>query len=279
VIKTIKDLIVRQGLTESGLAIPWSDSDFSRRVLGEHLNPENDIASRRPKAIDRQVRFIHHQLLGGKKSSILDLGCGPGLHLHRLAVLGHRCTGIDIAPAAIKYAQTIARSKSLNCHFIRDNYLTVEFGNHFDFIMLTFGDFNAINRNEGKLLVKKAFESLNPGGLFLLEGLNLDGTQEIGEREATWLTAEKGIFSDHPYLYLEECSWNEGTRQSTANYYIIDSQSATLSHYQQKYFGYSDNDYNDLLIDAGFDSVEFYPEFGQGSHDFAEDLIMIVARK
>ncbi|HCL00281.1 MAG TPA: hypothetical protein DHW42_09290, partial [Candidatus Marinimicrobia bacterium] len=78
--KTIADLINRQTKDiTNGLEIPWADPEFSRRILKEHLNQDNDIASRRIKAIDKQVQFLHHQILMAKKTTILDLGCGPGL--------------------------------------------------------------------------------------------------------------------------------------------------------------------------------------------------------
>lgn len=74
--------------------IPWDDPDFSRRMLQEHLSQEHDMASRRFKSIDKQVAWLHGDLLGGHTSSILDLGCGPGFYSHRLAARGHRCHGI-----------------------------------------------------------------------------------------------------------------------------------------------------------------------------------------
>lgn len=278
--KTLADLICRQAKDiDNGLEIPWADPEFSRRILKEHLNQDNDIASRRIKAVDKQVQFIHHQLLMAKKTTILDLGCGPGLYSHRLANLGHRCTGIDISPASIQYAKEIAGKESLNCTFIQDDFLKTDLGSDFDFAMLTFGDFNALDRADGKQLIERIFHALKPGGVFLLEGLTLDGVIEIGEREPAWLTAESGIFSDNPYLYLEECSWNEQDQLATANYYIIDSESSHLTHYRQGYFAYSDDDYQELLYSAGFENVEFYPGFGAGSSDFADELVMIVGRK
>jgi len=278
--KTLDDLICRQAKDfDNGLEIPWTDPEFSRRILKEQLNQDNDIASRRIKAVDKQVQFIHHQLLMAKKTTILDLGCGPGLYSHRLAELGHRCTGIDISPAPIRYAKEIAGKESLNCTFIQDDFLKTDLGSDFGFAMLIFGDFNALHRADGKRLIDRIFHALKPGGIFLLEGLTMDGTKEIGEREPAWLTAESGIFSDNPYLYLEKCSWNEQDQLATANYYIIESESGHLTHYRQRYFAYTDDDYQELLYSAGFESVEFYPGFGAGSSDFADDLVMIVARK
>ncbi len=99
--------------------IPWNDPGFSRRMLEEHLTQDHDRASRRFETIDRQVGWIHSEVLQGTAAKILELTCGPGLYTSRLARLGHTCVGIDYAPAAIEYASEEASSEvSLNnCRF------------------------------------------------------------------------------------------------------------------------------------------------------------------
>ncbi len=56
-----------------GGKIPWNDSDFSKRMLREHLAQNHDRASRRAIIIDEQVAWIHESLLGGRASRVLDL--------------------------------------------------------------------------------------------------------------------------------------------------------------------------------------------------------------
>lgn len=94
--------------------IPWQDPAFSERMLVEHLSQEHDRASRRASSIDAHVCFIGEQISGLGRARILDLGCGPGLYLHRLARLGHRGHGIDFSPAAINYARKVAAQERLD---------------------------------------------------------------------------------------------------------------------------------------------------------------------
>ena len=84
--------------------LPWDDPGFSERMLQAHLSQRHDVASRRFETIDRHIAWIHDSLLQGRTSRILDLGCGPGFYLQRLAGLGHACVGIDFSPASIAYA-------------------------------------------------------------------------------------------------------------------------------------------------------------------------------
>ena len=76
-----------------GEKIPWNEPGFSQRMLAEHLSQAHNAASRRFAIIDEHVAWIHHHVLGDRPARILDLGCGPGLYLNRLAQLGHRGTG------------------------------------------------------------------------------------------------------------------------------------------------------------------------------------------
>ena len=74
-----------------GDTIPWHEPGFSERMLHEHLSQDYDMASRRFEIIDKHVAWIHENVLSGKASKVLDLGCGPGLYTSRLARLGHEC--------------------------------------------------------------------------------------------------------------------------------------------------------------------------------------------
>lgn len=258
--------------------IPWSDPAFSRRMLRNQLNPHHDIGGRRQTAIEKLTRFIHYHLLGGNAATVLDLGCGPGLYSHILGEMGNRCTGLDIAPAAIEYAQKIAREKSLPCTFEQADYLTSDFGGNFGLALLTFGDFNGFAPQIARQLCEKISNSLRPGGLFLLEALTADGVINIGEREAGWTVLPNGMFSDHAYLLLDQYHYNDEQKRATADYYVI-QKNGVIEHYRQQYTGYNDDKYQQLLLAAGFESVEFYPGFDAGGHDFADDLQIIVARK
>jgi 2-polyprenyl-3-methyl-5-hydroxy-6-metoxy-1,4-benzoquinol methylase len=95
------DIVARNPAPEpwaEGEGIPWSDPDFSRRMLKGHLTEAHDRASPRSERIGRHV-WIHEVILSSQPSRVLDIACGPGLYSSRLARLGHECTGIDFGPA------------------------------------------------------------------------------------------------------------------------------------------------------------------------------------
>ena len=54
----------------------WDDPHISKGMLSAHLNPENDLASRRPETIERSVDWMIKTLDLRNGASVLDLGCG-----------------------------------------------------------------------------------------------------------------------------------------------------------------------------------------------------------
>lgn len=53
---------------------------------------------------------------------VADIGCGTGKSLVWLAERGFDCTGIEIAPTALKLAKELARSKGVECKWLYGNF-------------------------------------------------------------------------------------------------------------------------------------------------------------
>ena len=139
--------------------IPWDEPAFSRRMLHEHLSQDHDLASRCSEWIDRQVQWIHEQILNREPSTILDLGCGPGLYSHRLAQLRHRCLGIDFGPASIEYAQEHHPHAS-RCEFLLGDIRDVAFGGPYDLAMILYGELNVFSPADALTILRKTQASL-----------------------------------------------------------------------------------------------------------------------
>lgn len=84
--------------------LDWGRPDYGRRLLREHLDQRHEGASRTTRTIDQQVRRLR-ALLPRPPASVLDAGCGPGLYAVRLAAAGYDVTGVDVNPAAVRYAR------------------------------------------------------------------------------------------------------------------------------------------------------------------------------
>ena len=259
--------------------IPWNDPKFSQRMLKEHLTQDHDAASRRFFIIDQQVGWIHNRFLQEKPARILDLGCGPGLYASRLAKLGHFCVGIDYSPASISYARKIANEENLNCKYFEEDIRIAKYGEGYELVMLIYGEFNVFRPTDAGIILEKAWSALAPGGILLLEPHPYEVIKKLGSQPSFWYSESEGLFSDKPYLCLEECFWDPSNQATTIRYYIVDTVSGEVTRYAQSFQAYNDKNYRELLEKHKFNEIEFYPFLGGEIDQERRDLIAIVAHK
>lgn len=259
-----------------GERVPWDDPAFSRRALSEHLAQDNDAASRPELKIKKHVRWIHRQLLGGRAGRILDLGCGPGLYTARLAGLGHLCLGIDFAPASIEYA---IRTAPPGCQYQLADIRGADYGTGYDLVMFIFGALNLFRREDARAVLVKACQALKPGGLLLLEASSLDAVDQIGNQPAMWYSAAQGLFSDSPHLCLMESFWDDAQKAATERFYIVDAASGQVTRHAATTQGYAEEELLDLLEEAGFEQVDFWPSMTGKSEDVYNEFLVITAQK
>ncbi|MBN1920690.1 MAG: methyltransferase domain-containing protein [Anaerolineae bacterium] len=284
---------------EEGEKIPWNDPEFSQRMLSEHLSQAHDAASRRFDIIDRQVQWIHANVLQRQPTHILDLGCGPGLYSQRLAELGHTCTGIDFSPASIAYAQAQAAEAAasagaetgLSCRYILGDIRTTDYGRPDDnwgegygMAMLIFGEFNVFHPDDARTILKKAHAALAPGGILLLEPHTFDMVKELGHQSPTWYTTPSGLFSDQPHLALQESFWDEERRVATDRFYIVEATpdaftACSIHGAASSMQAYTNEEYISLLGSCGFGAVTIYPSMGQGTGVLQRGLMVLQARR
>ncbi len=276
------DIVGRQAAPEpwsEGDNIPWHEPGFSQRMLREHLSQEHDAASRRFEVVDRHVDWIHRHLLQGRPSRILDLACGPGLYSSRLARLGHTCVGIDYSPASIRYAAEQARQEGLACTYLHEDIRAAAYGSGFGLAMLIYGELNVFRPADAGAILAKAHQALAPRGLLLLEPHPSEVVQRLGQAPASWYSSESGLFSDRPYLCLEESHWDPAGRTATTRFYVVDAATAEVTRHAHTFQAYGDEEYRALLARHGFGEVEFYPALAPAADSPRGDLIAIVARK
>jgi SAM-dependent methyltransferase len=278
----LMDIIRRQIAPDpwsEGEKIPWNEPGFSQRMLREHLSQEHDAASRRIEIIGRHVAWIHHTVLSGKPTKILDLGCGPGLYSNRLAKLGHECVGIDFSPASIAYARDCAQVDKLHCSYVQQDIRAADYGQGYGLAMLIFGEFNTFRPSDAKLILKKAHQALKENGHLLLEIHTFRAVQAIGEQPASWYATESGLFSEQPHVRLKENFWDAQQNAATERYYIVDGSTGSVTRCTASMQAYTEEQYRSLLEACGFGNIESHPSLRGDIDESQSDLFAIVCQK
>ena len=207
-------------LVPSDERLPWGESGFSKRMLAEHLSQEHDLASRRLATVDEHVRWLHDGVLKRQPGRVLDLGCGPGLYTERLAGFGHSCTGIDIAPAAIAYADRRAAELSLPCEYRLADVRTAVFERS-DLVLLLYSELNTFNPSDARDLVRRAVTSLTESGTIVIEISTAAAVRGKAVHSPTWRKSDGGLFSSNPHKVLHEAVWSESDKATAERWSVV----------------------------------------------------------
>jgi SAM-dependent methyltransferase len=248
-------------------------------MLREHLSQDHDRASRRETLIEQHVGWIHQTLLQARATTVLDLGCGPGLYTRRLARLGHACVGIDYSPASITYAREQASEERLTCRYELRDIRGGDYGKDFGLAMLIYGELNTLPREAAAAILRGVSAALAAGGMLLLEVQTDEAVREIGDQGSSWYTAERGLFGDRPYLCLMEHFWHPSVRAATTRYFVVETATGAVTRYAQTMQAYTVEEYSALLASCGFTAPTIHGGLaGDGQHE-QRGFCAITARK
>lgn len=208
-----------------GTAFMWDDEHISKQLLAIHLNPDTDLASRKPTTVLSTIDWLENGYLH-PGSAILDLGCGPGLYTEHLARRGHRVTGVDISANSIQYAQESAKRHGLNIIYHNMDYLNLDGSEAFDLILMIFTDFGVLVPEARKKVLTSIYRALKPGGVFCFDFLNSAfPIAETGDRN--WEIGDGGFWREGPYLHLQEKHYYPEQNVCLSQHVVMDDKGET----------------------------------------------------
>jgi len=252
--------------------IPWNDPAFSEEMLKWHLSQEHEAPSRRLETIDRQVRWIDSAVLRKHPSRVLDLGCGPGLYLQRLALLGHECAGIDYSPASIAYARDQATQAGLGIRYVLEDMRDAEYASDVDLIMLIYGDFNVFRPEHAALILSKCFSALADGGSLLLEVSTSEEIRARGHKPSARRESESSVV-------VKDNFWDTSCHVATQRDTVTDKTTGSTTVNGLSYQAYTDGKYVELLKRFGFGTVTKYPSLTGEPDRWSRGFVVFVAEK
>jgi len=155
----------------------WNDPYLSQQMLTHHLDFTTNISSRKYYTITKTVMFLLKETQLQFGSSVLDLGCGPGLYTNLFQSHGYDVTGVDFSTSSIEYA----RSQNPEVNYIEADYIDVELPKQYDLITQIFCDFSVLSPPDASKLLTKIHNHLAPNGYFFFDVHNLQFFQNSEE--------------------------------------------------------------------------------------------------
>ena len=201
---------------------------------------------------------------------ILDLCCGFGRISAELARRGFSVTGVDITESYLKTAREEAAYENLEIEYIQADARDFVRPGFFDAVVNLYISFGYFEKQEDdKKLISNAYQSLKPGGCFIIETLG----KEIVVRdfvESEWFE-RAGFFVLTEYDSLD--SWTR-----LKNRWILIKDGKRIEKvFTQRLFAASE--LRALLLEAGFAEVEIYGDWDESVYDQHAAKLIAVGRK
>lgn len=251
----------RPEIYAQGTAVMWTDEYISQQLLSVHLNPDVDLASRKPATINKTIDWILDKC-PKQKMNILDLGCGPGLYTERLAMKGHNVTGMDFSKSSIEYARKHSDENQLNIQYRNQNYLELSDKDMYDLVILIYTDFGVLSPFDRDTLTNKILRSLKPGGLFIFDVMN-DKQLEKKVTGKTWETAVSGFWRSTPFIALSDSFLYKKEKVILYQHIIIEDNKHDIYRFYTHYF--SNIDLSMELSRNGFAIKGFFEDVLPGN--------------
>lgn len=245
--------------------LDWFNSPFHHKLYSESDEKEAEAF------IHRLV--THLRIEPGSRT--LDAACGRGREARMIVAKGFDTTAVDISPLNIEYAKQFTRDgiggETDHLHFFVHDIRLPFWGNYFDcaFNLFTrFGFFRT--RREHEAAIRTIAQSLKPGGLFVIDYLNVHYTEEHmlpgTTRRLNGTTYDIEKWDDESYFYktikVSDPSLNEP------------------STFTEKIAKFTLGDFTDMLSYQDMQVQEVFGDYNLSGYDVKKTpRLIIVARK
>lgn len=140
------------------------------------------------------VRFLNQFKKEKPLGSVLDIGCGEGRHVGLFATEGYLSVGLDYQSLALSRARSLQKKRSSHLHFVLGDILHVPLRpNSFD-VILDYGCFHHIRKQDADIYFKNVFPLLKAGGHFLLSCFSTRFKHHPDERRTRDWLVHKGHY-------------------------------------------------------------------------------------
>jgi len=232
-----------------------------------------------PEVADSVTRLAGLSLYGlasrGSGPRALDICCGMGRITAELARRGFTMTGVDITESLLETAREDAVYEGLDIEYVLADARSFIRPSFFDTAMNLYISFGYFEKPEDDLLLaRNVYESLKPGGTFIIETLG----KEIAVRD--FIPGE--WFERAGYAVLTKYEVVDSWAALKNRWILIPNAEELNGKKIEKTFTqrlYSATELRALLFNVGFANVDLYGGWDERPYDRNAEMLIAVGRK
>jgi SAM-dependent methyltransferase len=225
--------------------------------------------------VEATVDFLERALELPPGSTVFDQCSGIGSLALPLAARGHRVVGVEQAPAYAARARAEAEARGLPCRFVAGDAFLAGPGEPCQGAFNWWTSFGyALDDRKNTEMLARAFEALVPGGVFVLDTMNLPGVlRGFREHEVTRRATPRGAVV---LLRESRVDTAAGALRKRWTYFLPDGR--RVEHRSQVRL-YLPHTLADLCRGAGFGGVELYGSIAGAPLDLDSPRCIVRARR
>lgn len=230
----------------------WDDPYIAQQMLKTHLDPNTDMASRKPETIERSVEWITKRLGLSSGARVLDLGCGPGLYARLFAAHGLNVTGLDCSENSLRYA----REHDPASTYVHGDYVRLDLTTLgcFDAAVLIYGDLCVLSDVERDTVIKNVFQALKPGGYFVFDVMTPKNANYSGGMHWS-VEIDSGFWKPSPHIALLQ-KYLYPNHDTLLEQYIVIEASGEMTEYRIWTHHYTLDVIKQVMLKHGFEIAE-----------------------
>jgi SAM-dependent methyltransferase len=224
--------------------------------------------------IKKTVLFLQKALDINPGELVLDQCCGTGRLSIAMSKLGHKLIGVDLIDSYIQEAKQQSISNS-DCRFFCDD--AFNFTSH-EPVKAVFNWWTSFGYSESdsknKQMLERAFESLEVGGKFALDFMNVPGLyRNFQPQVVTRINEPDGELT---LIRESEIDHTTGILLKIWTYFLSDGRK--VQHRSQVRL-YSPHQLHELFAACGFENIQIFGDIDFSDIDLSSPRCIIIGRK
>ena len=152
-----------------------------------------------PGQVDLFEKFIH-EYSNIPVKRVLDIGCGPSQQLREFTLRGYEAVGLDRSPQMLSYLEEKSREAGVRVETVQADMTDFTLDGPVDLALILKGTIDLIGSKENLLShLESVARSLNSGGLYIIENLNINWHSPDSFGTQTWTMERDGVRIETTY--------------------------------------------------------------------------------
>lgn len=252
------------------------DVDDYMAFYSDFLTPERSDAETAGLALLLDMGPLTSGPLTSGPLRVLDLACGFGRIANRLALLGHRVTGVEYQAGFLSLARADARRNDLlapqpggSVRYVRGDMREIDYSAEFERVVMLFNSFGYFTDAENLGVLRAVARALTPGGLLGFDITHRDGLFHDFQPET--------VLEKDGALMINRFSFDLLSGRLHNHRSILRDGARKEIHFSVRL--YSVTEIRDLLARAGLALQSVYAEWDASPLRLDSPAMVLVAKK